>query len=419
MPNATGSDWHFNNTTYTWNSLHQTTSYESSGTEDVGVPTVAAAPVTTTPTPTPTPVPTPTPAPTPTPTPSAPAAITIGSGPDTLALQVSEDAWQGNAQFTVSIDGQQVGGTQTTTAIHGAGQTQTVDVLGSFSPGSHTTTVNFLNDAYGGSASTDRNLFVASATIDGAAVSNASLNLYSGGPQSFSFNGAAAATTTDTLDLHVSEDAWQGDAQYTVEVDGNQVGGVRTATALHDQGATQDVSIAGTWGAGPHTVGISFINDAYAGTPTTDRNLYVDAVTYDGKAASGAPAALMSNGTTNFGVLAPAVATPLTLHLAEDAWQGDAQYSVAIDGKTVVADGTVTALNGSGQSQAVALSPLLTTGTHDVAISFLNDAYGGSSSTDRNLFVKGIDVNGTPVAGASAALYSTGTSHFQIVVPSS
>ena len=339
-------------------------------------------------------------------------------------LQVSEDAWQGNAQFTVSIDGQQVGGTQTATAVHGTGQTQTVDVLGSFSPGSHTTTVNFLNDAYGGSAATDRNLYVASATVDGAAVSNASLNLYSGGPQSFSFNGAAAAATltptaSDTLDLHVSEDAWQGDAQYTVEIDGNQVGGVRTATALHGQGATQDVSIGGTWGAGPHTVGISFINDAYAGTSTTDRNLYVDAVSYDGKAASGAPAALMSNGTTNFGVAAPAATTPLTLHLAEDAWQGNAQYSVAIDGTTVIAGGTVTALNGSGQSQAVALSPLLSAGTHDVAVSFLNDAYGGSSSTDRNLYVKGIDVQGTPVAGASAALYSNGTSHFQIVVPSS
>jgi len=374
---------------------------------------------TPTPVPTPAPVLTPTPVPTPvpTPTPVAPAAVTIGSGADTLALQVSEDAWQGDAQFTVSVDGKQVGGTQTTTAIHGAGQTQAFNVLGSFGAGSHTATVNFLNDAYGGTSATDRNLYVASATIDGAAVSNAGLNLMSGGPQSFSFNGAVPATT-DTLDLHVSEDAWQGDAQYTVQVDGNQVGGVRTATALHGQGATQDVSIGGTWGAGPHTVGISFINDAYAGSSATDRNLYVDAVAYDGKAASGAPAALMSSGTANFGIAAPAAGASLTLHLAEDAWQGDAQYAVAIDGTTVVGNGTVTALNGSGGSQAVNLSALLSAGKHDVAISFLNDAYGGTSSTDRNLYVKGIDVNGTPAVGASAAMLSGGTSHFQIVVPS-
>ena len=384
-------------------------------------PTPAPAPVPApTPAPTPTPVPAPTPAPTP--APATPAAVTLGSGPDTLALPMSEDAWQGDAQFTVSIDGKQVGGTQTATASHGAGQTQTFNILGSFGAGSHTAAVNFLNDAYGGSAATDRNLYVGTASVDGTTIPGPGLFLMSGGPQSFAFVVPASATVSasqDTLDLHMSEDAWQGDAQYTVQVDGNQVGGVRTATALHGQGATQDVSIAGAWGAGPHTIGISFINDAYGGTSATDRNLHVDAVTYDGRAAGGAPAALFSNGTASFGVAAPAAATPLVLHLAEDAWQGDAQYAVAIDGATVVQNGTVTALNGSGGSQAVSLQALLSAGKHDVAISFLNDAYGGTSSTDRNLYVKGIDVGGAPAAGASAALYSTGTAHFQIVVPPS
>ncbi|MGI4953537.1 MAG: carbohydrate-binding domain-containing protein, partial [Janthinobacterium lividum] len=357
-----------------------------------------------------------------TPVATAPATLTAGSGSDTLALQVSEDAWQGDAQFTVSVDGHQIGGTQTATASHGAGQTQTVNVLGTFGAGPHTATINFLNDAWGGTAATDRNLYVNSAALDGTAVSNAGLALLSGGAQSFSFNGAASATVaasgTDTLDLHVSEDAWQGDAQYVVKVDGNQVGGVRTATALHGQGATQDVSIAGTWGAGAHTVGVSFINDAYGGSAATDRNLYVDAVTYNGAAASGAPATLLSNGTANFGVGVPVTATPLTLHLAEDAWQGNAQYAIAIDGTTVVQNGSVTALNGSGQSQAVNVSALLSAGKHDVAVSFLNDAWGGTPTTDRNLYVKGIDVNASPVAGASVTLLSSGTTHFQIVVPS-
>ena len=114
-----------------------------------------------------------------------PAAI--GSGSDSLVLQVSEDAWQGDAQFTVQVDGKQIGGTQTTTASHAAGQTQAFTVLGSFT-GSHTATVTFLNDAYGGSSSMDRNLYINSATIDGAAISGATLNEYSGGPQSFTFH---------------------------------------------------------------------------------------------------------------------------------------------------------------------------------------------------------------------------------------
>ena len=354
-------------------------------------------------------------------TPTTPAAASLGSGPDTLALLVSEDAWQGDAQFTVSVDGKQVGGTQTATASHAGGQTQAVNVLGTFGAGLHTATINFLNDAWGGTAATDRNLYVNSATLDGTAVPKSGLTLLSGGPQSFSFYGAPSSTVasagTDTLDLHVSEDAWQGDAQFTVQVDGNQVGGVRTATALHSQGATQDVSIGGAWGAGPHTIGISFVNDAYGGTAATDRNLYVDAVTYNGAAATGAPATLLSNGTASFGVSGPAAATPLTLHLAEDAWQGNAQFAVAVDGVTLLQNGTVSALNGSGQSQAVNLSAMLSAGKHDVAVSFLNDAWGGTASTDRNLYVKEIDVNGTAATGASAALYSNGTAHFQVVVP--
>ncbi len=119
---------------------------------------------------------------------TAPAAPRmIGSGSDTLSLQVSEDAWNGDAQFTVSIDGRQIGGTQTATASHAAGQTQTLDVLSTLAPGSHTVAVNFLNDAYGGSSATDRNLFVTGATINGSAVSGATLNEYSQGAQGFSF----------------------------------------------------------------------------------------------------------------------------------------------------------------------------------------------------------------------------------------
>ena len=114
--------------------------------------------------------------------------VTIGSGPDTLALQVSEDAWNGNAQFTVSVDGRQIGGTLTATASHAAGQTQIFNVLGTFAAGSHTATVNFLNDAYGGTPATDRNLYVTGATIDNSVVSGATLSEGSAGPATFHFH---------------------------------------------------------------------------------------------------------------------------------------------------------------------------------------------------------------------------------------
>ena len=177
----------------------------------------------------------------------------------------------------------------------------------------------------------------------------------------------------------------------------------------------------GGWGAGAHSIGVAFLNDAWGGTAATDRNLYVNGISYNGTAVGGGSAALLSNGVASFAVPAagaPApVDTALTLHLAEDAWQGDAHYSVAVDGVTIMGDGAVTASNGAGQSQAANLRALLMPGSYDLSVSFLNDAWGGTAATDRNLYVKGIDVGGAPVSGASAAMYSAGTTHFHITVP--
>ena len=112
-----------------------------------------------------------------------PPLIITGSGPDTLALLVSEDAWNGNAQFTLSVDGKQIGGTETATALHSMDQMQTFDVLGLFPAGNHIATVDFLNDAYGGTPTTDRNLYVTGASIDDAVVPGAALTEYSQGPR--------------------------------------------------------------------------------------------------------------------------------------------------------------------------------------------------------------------------------------------
>lgn len=77
----------------------------------------------------------------------------------------------------------------------------------------------------------------------------------------------------DTLVLHLSEDAWLGDAEFNVTVDGQAIGGTRVVTASHAAGQSQAVVLTGAWGAGAHTVGSTFLNDAWGGTPDTDRNL--------------------------------------------------------------------------------------------------------------------------------------------------
>jgi predicted xylan-binding protein with Ca-dependent carbohydrate-binding module len=116
---------------------------------------------------------------------TSPGAVSVGDGPDTLKLGMAEDAYQGDAQFTVSVDGKQIGGTQTTTARIAEGQSQEFDVHGNFGSGSHTVSVKFLNDQIGdfypsgtpglpaqgqwAVDTTDRNLYVTGMTLNGGA----------------------------------------------------------------------------------------------------------------------------------------------------------------------------------------------------------------------------------------------------------
>jgi glucose/arabinose dehydrogenase len=104
----------------------------------------------------------------------------------------------------------------------------------------------------------------------------------------------------DELLLKISQDAYQGDALYTIAVDGQPIGGTLTAQALHAAGQSDTVIVRGDWGPGDHQVGLTFVNDAYAGTPDTDRNLYLDQVTYNGAVVPGGQATLWSAGEFAF-----------------------------------------------------------------------------------------------------------------------
>lgn len=217
------------------------------------------------------------------------------------------------------------------------------------------------------------------------------------------------------LVLHLSEDAWMGDAQFTVSVDDKQLGGTLTASALHAAGMTQDVVVSGL-PTGSHQVALTFVNDAYGGTPATDRNLYVDGINQGGVMLPGSTAALMSNGTASFqvGQGGSAVSTQVSVSLSEDAWQGDAHASVAIDGRMLAADVAVTALHGQGASQTMTFMADLTPGAHVVSVGFLNDAWGGTADTDRNLYLGTVSVGGIAASESSAVLWSNGTAAFHV-----
>jgi len=344
--------------------------------------------------------------------------------PSTLILLVSEDAWQGDAHYIVTVDGVLQGTVRTAAASHAAGATQTVPITGPWDNGAHHVAVTFLNDAYGGSAGMDRNLYISGVTVGGIAADNGYAALLGDRTASFTIPAAGPAAlppagATATLSLQLSEDAWQGDAQYQLSVDGIDIGGLRTATASHTAGQSQTVSLTGLWGSGPHSVGVNFVNDAYGGAPSMDRNLYVSSVSLGGIPASGAPAALLSSGVMTFIVPAdpasiPLIAQQLALSLSEDAYLGDALFTVSVDGTQLAAPQSVTTFHHSGGYQSFDFAVHLAPGSHDIAVSFLNDLYGGGIALDRNLYVGSATLDGAPIAGSAASLLSNGAHHFVV-----
>ncbi len=228
--------------------------------------------------------------------------------------------------------------------------------------------------------------------------------------------------TPDTLTLYTSEDAWNGDAQFIVSVDGKQVG-AGTATALHPSGESSVFVLKGNWGSGVNTVQIQFVNDAYGGTPSSDRNLYVNDIAYDGVSYSHTTATMLSNGTDNFTVggttaVARGPADRLALHLAEDAWQGNATFYLSIDGKQVSTQQQVAALHSAGAWQDFTFAGNLGAGSHTIGVTFTNDVYGGSPTTDRNLYVNGLTVNGHVYGTGVTTLLSNGTATFNVATTS-
>ena len=297
-----------------------------------------------------------------------PATIVTGNGSDTLVLSISEDAYangdgtsdaNGDAAFTVSVDGKQLAGTFYATASHSAGASQNFTLKGDWAPGAHTVTVAFLNDAWAGTASTDRNLYVNDVTYDGTDTKQ-SAALMSTGSQNFSVTDSTAIPPvvtgggSDSLVVKVSEDYYLANAQFTVSVDGKQLGGTFTATTLHSSGNSQTFAFAGDFGSGQHTVSVDFLNDAWAGTPATDRNLYVNDIAYNGT-DTGQSAALMHQGAKTF-----SISGGTTPSVSETGNHGSLQENLSQTGSYTV--GGDTFVLGTGNIDTVTLS----TGTSQI-----------------------------------------------------
>jgi hypothetical protein len=372
----------------------------------------------------------------------------VGSGSDAITLLMSGDSYGtpgapgADAQFTLNVDGQQIGGVQDVSAAHSAGQQQAFTFLGNFDPGAHEITVTFLNNSGTQGDQTDfgrggdRNLYIDGVSYNGEVVSDSTTPIYeslivppegnSPGNASFTANDSTtipadapftASTTpsavdvgsgSDTLTLYMAEDPFQGDAQFTVAVDGQQVGGTLTTTAVAWQGQEQLFNLHGDWGSGAHTVTVTFLNDSVGAFHDTgfaidnvDRNLYIKGIEYDGIAAGGTPWELSSSGSTDFFVAA------------------GGQPGEFVSAETSVAAGTMSSLAASTGDTATITSDTLNqtvdaaTGTADM--SFLQPAATDSVVASDSTTV--MDATGS-VASAPVDATQTSVSDWTAPTPS-
>jgi hypothetical protein len=334
-------------------------------------------------------------------------ATPIGSGSDTLVLRVCEAAYQGDAQFTVSVDGTQVGGTETATLLGGL-ETFTFD--GNWGSGQHSVIVDFVNgysDA-GGS----RNLYIEGMNYDGTGYGNAAGNLYGGGAASFLIGSAVPiGSGTDSLVLRVSEDPYEGNAEFTVSVDGTQVGGIETIVAPAASGESQAFTFLGDWGTTRHTVTVNFVNPL--SNANGERDMLIQGVSYDGTAYTADPADLAATDSTSFTIgQAPPIGTgsdTLRLDIAETAYEGDAQFTVSVNGTQVGGTETATPSNGT---EPFTFQGNWGSAQQTVTVNFVNGLSDAGGA--RNLFIWGMNYDGTDYDNNVSNLYGGGAAAFLI-----
>jgi hypothetical protein len=93
------------------------------------------------------------------------------------------------------------------------------------------------------------------------------------------------STADDIITVRARGDYYKGDPNFSISVDGKVIDSTTLVTADRVDNEWQTFTFAGDFDVGgtqAHRVGIEFTNDAWGGTSTTDRNLYIDAVTFNG-----------------------------------------------------------------------------------------------------------------------------------------
>jgi hypothetical protein len=201
-----------------------------------------------------------------------------------------------------------------------------------------------------------------------------------------------------TIKVFVSEDAFLGDAKFTVTADGHQIGTTYAITTLHSSGQFQEIDITADLGAtGPKSVAVNYINDAYGGSPSADRNLYVQKMVVNGATFAATSAA---NAADSAGLVDPNDAPMINDGSLTFTTTGAAPSSTGVvNHGAIVNDGTINATATNGYLY-IEPDSFTNNGTVNVANGeniVIGNAVGGSGK------ISIADTSRVELSGASAA----------------
>jgi hypothetical protein len=374
-----------------------------------------------------------------------PVSILLGDGQDEIVLSISQDYFNGSAQYRVFINGNQVGGTLTASALKSLAEADTVTIRGDFGD-TITVRVQMVNDFLGSSTARDRNLYVNAITYNGQDLPTRAY-LANNTPQDFVFKADGTMISPpalvkpepnavplpaidplppkmvilgdgpDEVVISINQDWHLESAKYVVLLNGKQVGGVQEAAAFRSAGETDTLILRGHFSDGPASIGIRFINDQTDGYGR-DRNLYVQSATFRGEPIDILPkkSLMAQNETATIAFDRPDV-TPktvligsgpdaVTFTINQNYWKGKSEYIVLVNGEQLGERQTVNALLANGEYDTVTVRGTFPLGTK-IGLQFMNDTHVGPNQ-GRDIFVHAATKDGQALAVSQWGLLTTG-----------
>lgn len=351
----------------------------------------------------------------------------IGTGEDVFVLRLAQDFYKEDAKITISVDGQQVGGVVSISSLYRAGMSDTLTLYGNWGPGAHKLTVNFVNAAYDPLTGGDSNVAILGASYNGVEFLNKTNMLWSGGGYSFmtdrvyGLNGTAGrdvfggTKAAEIITAGTGDDAMWGGGGRDIFVE-KRGDGRETITDFAVSGTNADVIRLSNYM-------IASFDELKPRMAQNGRDtlLFLDAnnsillKNVDMTTLTAANFEILNSVAKPTGVnlSAGTGSDTLVLKITQDYFTGgNAQYKVTVDGKQVGGIFTASAVRMTGEQDTLTLRGNWGPGNHQVAVTFLNDAFNTLTLEDRNLKIESASLNGENVSGVAKLMGQNGTFSF-------